>query len=134
METNRVQTFEEILARSDIPSIHSPLTEEPRNLFDADAFDAMRDDAVLVNTSRGGIVDEVALYRALDRGSIDAAALDVFAEEPPADSKLFDCENLLATPHTGWYSESARVDMRKGVADAVATLFDGGKPDGLVTE
>jgi D-3-phosphoglycerate dehydrogenase len=126
-------SFDEILARSDIMSIHSPLTEETENLFDAEAFDAMGDDAILVNTSRGGIVDEQALSRALDRGNIDAAALDVFAEEPPADSELFDYENFLATPHAGWYSESARVDMREGVANAVATLLDGGTPDGLIT-
>jgi len=88
------------VADADYVAVTCPLTDETRGLIDGDAFETMRDDAVLVNVARGAVVDEDALVEALDSGEIRGAALDVFAEEPlPTDSPLWDDENVLVTPH-----------------------------------
>ncbi len=91
-----------LLRESDIVSIHTPLTDETRNLIDAGALEVMKPGAILINTSRGGVVDEVALARALRTGSLGGAALDVFATEPlgPDPAAVFaGLENLILTPH-----------------------------------
>ena len=88
----------ELLERSDVVSLHCPLTEETRHLIDADALRAMRDDAYLVNTARGPIVDEAALAEALRDGVIAGAALDVFEEEPEVHPGLLGLDNVVARP------------------------------------
>jgi D-3-phosphoglycerate dehydrogenase len=93
--------FPEFLDRSDIVSIHASLIAETRRMFDADAFSSMREEAILVNTARGGIVDEGALHDALVSGEIAAAALDVREEEPPNDAPLSDLDSLVFSPHVG---------------------------------
>jgi D-3-phosphoglycerate dehydrogenase len=82
--------FEALLDRADLVSVTAPLTDETRGMVDAAAFERLGDHAVVVNTGRGGVVDEAALADALERGEVAAAGLDVFAEEPPGDSPLFD--------------------------------------------
>ncbi|WP_442543822.1 phosphoglycerate dehydrogenase [Arthrobacter sp. KN11-1C] len=94
-------TFEELLSRSDVISIHAPLTSETAGLFDANALAAMRPGSVLVNTARGGIIDEAALAAALKSGPLSAAALDSFADEPTRETALFELENIVLTPHCG---------------------------------
>ena len=90
----------ELLAQSDVVSLHCPLTPETANLIDAAAFAAMKKTAVLVNVARGGVVDEAALIAALRARTIAGAAMDVFSIEPlPADSELLTLDNLLVTPH-----------------------------------
>jgi D-3-phosphoglycerate dehydrogenase len=106
----------------------APLTEETRHLFDADAFDRMHDHATLVNVGRGGVVHEADLAAALESGNLGAAALDVMAEEPPADSPLFACEDAILTPHAGWYSAEARAELNDTVADNVAAALAGETP------
>jgi D-3-phosphoglycerate dehydrogenase len=122
--------FETLLDRSRLVSVNAPLTEATRNLIDADALDRLPDDAVLVNTGRGGVVDEEALAAALDDGIVAGAGLDVFASEPPTDSPLLDCERALLSPHAAWYSEEARTELHETVAANVrAALADETPPD-----
>jgi phosphoglycerate dehydrogenase-like enzyme len=93
----------ELLARADVVSLHVPLTPETARLINAGSIALMKPGAVLVNTARGGLVDEAALVEALRSGRIRAAGLDVFAAEPAAaDNPLFSLENVVAAPHVAW--------------------------------
>ena len=95
----------ELLARADIVSLHLPLAPNTERIIDADAIASMRDGAILVNTGRGGLVDEDALIRALADGKIAAAGLDAFVDEPiKVDSKLLELDNVVLTPHTAWFT------------------------------
>lgn len=126
--------FETVLEASDIVSIHAPLVEETRHLFDSEAFDRMRDDAVLINTARGPIIDEDALYDALTGGELAGAGLDVMADEPVSDSPLFDLDTVVVTPHVAWYSERSLDELRRKAAENVVALLQGEDPHGLVNE
>ncbi|MCR5527252.1 MAG: D-2-hydroxyacid dehydrogenase [Lachnospiraceae bacterium] len=105
--------FDELLSRSDIISIHCPLSDKTRNLFGKSAFEKMKDSAILINVARGPVVNEDDLCEALNSGEIAAAGLDVLAKEPlPADSKLLklqDSDKLIITPHMAWGSTEARI-------------------------
>jgi phosphoglycerate dehydrogenase-like enzyme len=107
----------ELLLASDIVSLHIPLTEATAGLLDGAALASMRSDAVLVNTSRGAVVDEGALVDALRSGGLAAAGLDVFAVEPiPVDNPLLTLANVVLTPHVSWYTLDT---MRRYLAEAV---------------
>ncbi|WP_420182011.1 C-terminal binding protein [Haloarcula sp. KBTZ06] len=122
-------TLETLYERADYVSLHAPLTESTAEMIDADALAAMRDHTVLVNTGRGGLVDEGALRAALDDGTIAAAGLDVLAEEPPtADHPLVGLDNCIVTPHAAWYSEEARDDLNAAVAANVEAALAGETP------
>ncbi|WP_336336768.1 C-terminal binding protein [Haloarcula brevis] len=122
-------TLEELYERADYVSLHAPLTEETAGMIDADALAAMRDRAILVNSGRGGLVDEAALRTALEDGEIAAAGLDVLAEEPPAaDHPLVGLDNCVVTPHAAWYSEEARDDLNDAVAANVGAALAGETP------
>lgn len=120
--------FEHLLREADAVSIHAPLTEETRGMFDAGAFAAMDDQSILVNTARGPIVDETALESALMDGQLAAAALDVRATEPPDSSSLAAMETVVSTPHAAWYSEQSREELNRTVASDVAAVLDGEPP------
>lgn len=107
----RLAGLDELLAESDVTSLHVPLTPETRNLIDEAAIARMPAGAVLINTARGGLVDEDALYRALADGHLAATCLDVFAVEPPEGSPLLELPNVLATPHIGGSTEEAILAM-----------------------
>jgi phosphoglycerate dehydrogenase-like enzyme len=99
------RTLPELLSSSDIVSLHIPLTDQTDGLLDREALGLMPPDAVLVNTSRGGVVDEDALVDALRSGELSAAGLDVFATEPiPAGNPLLTLANVVLTPHVSWYT------------------------------
>jgi phosphoglycerate dehydrogenase-like enzyme len=97
--------LDELLARCDFISVHVPLTEQTRGLIGHREFGLMRDDVVLVNTARGAVVEEQALYAALVSGKVAACALDVWENEPPGDSPLLTLPNVVASPHNGGYSD-----------------------------
>ena len=118
-----------LYARADYVSLHAPLTDGTRGMVDADALAAMQDHAVLVNTGRGGLVDEGALVSALERRDIAAAGLDVLREEPPADDDpLVALDNCIITPHAGWYSVEAREALNDTVAENVRAALAGETP------
>jgi phosphoglycerate dehydrogenase-like enzyme len=120
------RSLPELLAVSDIVSLHLPLTEATSNLLDARAFAAMKADAVLVNTSRGPIIDEAALVDALQRGRLAAAGLDVFAVEPvPADNPLLTLDNVVLTPHVTWYTAHSMLRYLGHGVDNCERLRDG---------
>ena len=104
-------SFDELLERSDFISLHAPLNEQSRHLFDARAFTAMKETAVLVNTARGALIDEAELVHALRERQIAAAGLDVYEFEPMITSGLMELDNVLLAPHLGSASTLARGDM-----------------------
>jgi glycerate dehydrogenase len=118
----------ELLRTADVISLHCPLTPETRGLIDAEAFRLMRRSAILINTARGGIVDEAALARALQTGQIAGAAVDVLSEEPPGHGNPLlelSLPNLLVTPHIAWAGRSARQALVNEIAANVRAFLDG---------
>ena len=109
--------LDEVFARADFLTVHTPLTSETRSLVDRDAISKMKKGARIINCARGGLIDEEALYEALTSGAIAGAALDVFTEEPPpADHKLLQLDQVIVTPHLGASTKEAQ----EGVAFTVA--------------
>jgi len=114
----------------DILSLHCPLTAATRHLIDARRLSLMKPDAVIVNTARGGIIDEAALAQALDARTIAGAALDSFATEPPAaDNPLWAQPNLIATPHIGGVTAGSARAMAEIAARHIISVLDGNAPD-----
>lgn len=130
----RKVAFETLLESADAISIHAPLVEDTRGLFDAPAFEMMDDDAILINTARGPIVDEAALYDALVHGEIAGAGLDVMADEPVTDSPLFELDSVVLTPHVAWYSERSLDELRRKAAENVIAVLRGEEPHGQVND
>ncbi|MFA5520279.1 MAG: D-2-hydroxyacid dehydrogenase [Castellaniella sp.] len=127
--------FDEMLARSDIISLHCPLTEHTRNLIGAGEFAAMQRRPLIINTARGGLVDEHALAHALRSGQISGAGFDVTRPEPPpADSplmQLLDMPNFILTPHVGWASNQAMQALADQLIDNIEA-FERGEPRNCV--
>ncbi len=119
--------FEQVVAEADVLSLHCPLTPETAGLIDATTLAAMKPTAWLINTARGGLIDEPALARALDRGDIAGAALDVLSEEPPPpDHPLLALrDNLIVTPHIAWAARSARQRIIDLTADNIRAFLSG---------
>ncbi|SEH51360.1 Lactate dehydrogenase [Mycolicibacterium rutilum] len=116
----------DLLAESDIVSLHLPLTDRTAGLIDRAALSRMRDDAVLVNTSRGAIVDEAALTEALREGRLAAAGLDVFATEPvEPDNPLLTLDNVVVTPHVTWHTADTMRRYLHHALDNCRRLRDG---------
>jgi D-3-phosphoglycerate dehydrogenase / 2-oxoglutarate reductase len=116
----------EALGRADIVTLHAALTERTHHLIDADAIEGMRTGAHLVNTCRGGLVDESALIAALSSGRLGGAGLDVYQQEPlAADSKLRSMSNVTLTPHAAWYSAASLADLPVTAASQVIDFFAG---------
>lgn len=119
-------TLEQLLSESDIVTLHLPLTRDTRHVVDATALAAMPAGALVVNVSRGGLIDEDALADALRSKHIGGAALDVFDSEPlPQNSPLFSTPNTLLTPHMAWYSESSAARLREQTLDGVLQYLAG---------
>ncbi|QWF78255.1 2-hydroxyacid dehydrogenase [Amycolatopsis sp. CA-230715] len=117
--------FGELLANSDVVSLHCPLTPETRHLIDADALRAMKPSAYLVNTTRGPVVHEAALAEALARKEIAGAALDVFEHEPEVDPGLLDLDAVVLAPHLGSATVETRTEMAVLAAKNVAAVLRG---------
>ena len=119
--------FTELMATSDVISLHVPLGETTRHLLDDAAFALMKPGAVLVNTARGGLVDADALVRALDSGRLAGAALDVLDPEPPASGHPLLCdERVIVTPHAAFYSEESLAELKRRVAEGLVAALGSG--------
>jgi len=122
-------SFPELLAGSDYLSVHSPHNEETEHAFSVEAFAQMKDTAVIINTARGPIIDEVALIEALSAGAIAGAGLDVLEQEPPQpDNPLFTMENVVLTPHIASATTRMRPETRRRVGREVAMVLRGRWP------
>ena len=122
--------FETVLGEADVLSLHCPLNERTHKLIGAAELAAMRPDAILINTARGGLVDEAALAQALRSGSIAGAAVDVLSQEPPREPNpllAVDIPNLLVTPHMAWASAGAMQTLADQVVDNIEA-YAAGKP------
>ena len=120
---------EEIIRTSDFLSLHVPLSPETQGLIGRKEIDLMKPTAFLINTSRGEIIDEPALIRALQQGKIAGAGLDVFAKEPPETSHpFFQMENVILTPHTGALTKDAVAQLAEGAAQNILDVLEGRKP------
>ena len=126
-------TFNELLDRSDIVSLHLPLTPETRGMVDEAALARMKPGSILINTARGEVVDETALVSALQSGHLAAAGLDVFATEPvPVDNPLLALDNVIVSPHVSWYTADT---MERYLTRAIRNcrrLADGQAPYSVV--
>lgn len=125
--------MDELLAVSDVVSLHCPLTDETRHLMDADAFRKMKKSAYLVNSARGPIVDEAALVAALEAGEIAGAGLDVFEDEPNVHEGLVEREDVVLLPHLGSATVETRAAMADLAADNVLKVLAGKDPVTPVT-
>jgi (S)-sulfolactate dehydrogenase len=121
------QSLPELLASSDVVSLHVPLTDATRNMLDAKAIAGMKPGSILINAARGGVVDETALCAALRSGQIGGAALDVFAREPvdaTTGAQFAGVPNLILTPHIAGVTEESNVRVSAVTAEAVARHLD----------
>lgn len=126
-------SLDELLERSQVVSLHTPLTDETRNLVGAAELDRMRTDAIIVNTSRGGVVDTGALVDALCAGSIAGAGIDVHETEPlPADHPLTDFDNVVLTPHLAWYTEESYAELKRRTVENVVEVCAGRMPRNIL--
>ena len=121
-----------VLKNSDFITIHVPLTPETKHSISTPQFELMKDSAFIVNCARGGIIDEDALYDALVNNKIGGAALDVYEEEPPKESKLFDLDNIVLTPHIAASTKEAQRDAAIIVADEIIELTKGNNPKNVL--
>jgi phosphoglycerate dehydrogenase-like enzyme len=122
-----------LLARSDIVSLHIPLTPETRHIIGERELGLMRPAAIIINTSRGGLIDEAALFSALKAGRIAGAGLDTFETEPlPIDSPLLSLDNLLVTGHVAYATHEAAIRSAQGAVDAIVNVARGQAPPGIL--
>jgi glyoxylate reductase len=128
----RQVSIDDVFATADVVSLHCPLVPETHQLVDTRRLAMMKPTAILVNTARGGCVDEAALIRALTDGRLFGAALDVYAREPRIDPGLLACPRLVLAPHLGSATISARTAMAQLCADAVISVLRGHRPPNLV--
>jgi len=124
VSTDRIP-LKSLLPQIDILSLHCPLSDNTRDLIGKQELQWMKPDALLINTARGGIVDELALAEALRHGQIGGAGIDVLSEEPPRENPLFasDLSNLILTPHIAWASQAARQRLLDQVAENISAFY-----------
>ncbi len=115
----KLTTLGKILEKSDFITVHTPLTNETRNLINSDSIAKMKDGAFIINCARGGIVNETDLYDALVSGKLGGAALDVFTEEPPGNIELLSLDNVICTPHLGASTDEAQRNVAIAVAQQI---------------
>ncbi|OGD14084.1 hydroxyacid dehydrogenase [Candidatus Atribacteria bacterium RBG_19FT_COMBO_35_14] len=120
--------LEELLQRSDYITIHIPLNDATRGMISYEELEKIKESAFLINTSRGGIVDEEALYNALRNNKLRGAALDVYSNEPPVESSLKELDNVILTPHIAAYTEEAIDNMSIQAAQNLIDVLEGRKP------
>jgi len=122
-------SLKDVMKTSDVISVHLPLTPETHGIVSRDMLSRMKPDAVIINISRGGLIDETALVETLRASRIAGAGLDVLVEEPPSvDHPVLSLPNVVITPHCAWYSEEGRDDVERRTAREVARVLAGGRP------
>ena len=121
-------SFDDLLRRSDVVSLHVPLTDETRHLFDRDALLRMKPGSLIINTARGGLIDESALVMALESGHLSGAALDVYENEPAVLPALLDNDRVVLMPHAGSATVETRREMARMVVEDVRRVLSGEKP------
>lgn len=130
MGVTPVDSLHRLLETSNIVTLHAPLTDASEGLIGPEEFAAMKSDGFLINTARGGLVDEEALQTALDEGEIAGAALDVLQQEPPAqENPLLSDDRVIVTPHIAYLSEESVVEQRRTFARNVKVAIEGGVPE-----
>lgn len=125
-------TLDELLNNSDVISIHAPLNKETYHLINKDSIKKMKDGVFIINTSRGGLIDEIALFNEIKSGKIAGAGLDVLEYDDEIDypkSPLVKLDNVVITPHTSWYSEDAVYELQIKTAKNVYKMLSEGKPE-----
>lgn len=128
-------TFEELLSESDVVSLHAPSIDSTYHMMDARAFSLMKKDAILINTARGSLVDEDALYVHMKNGNLKYACIDVTDPEPPAaDNPLRKLPNVIMTPHIAGLSNNGRKRIGKHIADEIERYMSGEKMLGEITK
>ena len=120
--------LDEVIRGADVITVHTPLTKETTHLIDAGKFALMKKGVRVINCARGGIIDEKALFEAIQAGKVAGAALDVFEDEPPLESPLLDLENVIVTPHLGASTVEAQLNVAVSVANQVVGFFRGEQP------
>lgn len=129
------KSFEEVIENADYISIHCPGNLKNKHLFNKEVFKKMKKRSVIINVARGSVVNEDDLIWALNEKEIAGAALDVLEQEPPnKDNPLLRMENVIITPHTGWYSADSQRRLQSTVAEDVARVLTGNIPENLVNE
>jgi D-3-phosphoglycerate dehydrogenase len=121
---DRFVPLDEMLPEADFISIHVPLTPQTRHMLSTKEFNMMKDGVMLIDCSRGGVVDQEALYEALISGKVKAAAIDVFEEEPPNNSRLLKLRNVYATPHLGAQTHEAQLRTSVQIAKRVIEALE----------
>jgi glycerate dehydrogenase len=122
----RLVSLEVLLRESDVVSLHCPLTEQTKHLINAQTLAQMKPTALLVNTARGGVINEADLAAALNEGRLAGAGLDVLSvEPPPASNPLLQAKNCLITPHVAWASRPARARLLHVAAENLRCFLDG---------
>ncbi len=116
--------LEELIRKSDIVTLHLPLDKSTRNILNSDKLSLLKDDAILINLARGGLIDEVALKELLNNNKIAGAALDVFEVEPPVDPSFATMDNVLITPHIGGSTEEAILAMGMAASEGLENSED----------
>ena len=129
MGVQRCYELGELLEAADYVTLHVPLTGETHRMMEEREFSLMKREAIIINTCRGKVVDETALHKALKRGQIAGAGLDVLETEPPAeDNPLLHMENVIVTPHVAWYSEDSMERLKVMGMDEVIRVLNGKRP------
>ncbi len=118
-------SLEELYQRSDIITLHVPLIPQTRHMINMDSIEKMKDGVIIINCSRGGVIDENALYNALKKGKVRGAGLDVFENEPPQNSPLFELDNVTFTPHIGASTYEAQARIGEEIVKKVKAFLEG---------
>lgn len=135
MGVRRIEKEESLFRAADVLSIHLPLNASTAKIISYDKIKLMKPTAILINTARGGLVDEAGLIRALQEGAIGGAGLDVLADEfPDMANPLFQMDNVIVTPHIAYYSEGSDVDLRNYACNQVIQALEQGEPEFILNK
>jgi D-3-phosphoglycerate dehydrogenase len=127
--------LDELLKNSDFVTLHAPLIPTTEKMISKRELELMKPDSFLINAARGPLIDEAALYAALNAGVIGGAGLDVMVENtPPKDHPLLGLDNIIITPHTAFFSQESTLELERRAAQEVVSVFKGEMPDNLINK